>query len=77
MSTPVIIMMICVGMALLIIDQHDDDDDARRYVSLVMPRRYIINDVLRHHLSFDFLQFINNATPWLTLNDNIREPKLT
>ena len=52
MSTPVVIMTICDGPALLIIVQNDDDDDddARRYGCLVMPRH-----------KFDFLQSVNEA----------------
>ena len=54
MSTPVIITMICDGPALLIIGQNEDDNDARRYGSLVTPRRYVINVDLRRHFSLIF-----------------------
>ena len=39
---------------LIIFLESDDDDDARRYGSLMTPRRYIINDDLRHHFSLIF-----------------------
>ena len=54
MSTPVIIMMIYDGPALLIIVQNDNDDDAWCYGSLVTPRRNIRNDNLRRHFSTIF-----------------------
>ena len=48
-------MTIGVGTALLILAQNDDDGyDARRYGSLVTPRRYIINYILRCHFSSIF-----------------------
>ena len=49
MSTLVVIMTIGDRMTLLIIVLNDNDDDTRHCVSLVMPRRNVIIDVLQRH----------------------------
>ena len=49
MSTQVVIMTICDGMALLITVQNDDDYEARCQGSLVTPICHVINEGLQRH----------------------------